>query len=481
MILRLLFVSASLLLLAGSAAAQISIYDSAEAHVFFGRTDPLSAPSAWENRLQRWADKTCQASVDAKDRLWKANQTRPHSEQLFPGESIQHRLLGYPGSHLFYLVATDLVPSRNRSNIYARVSQPYEDRLFNRIAAANAHSLEPEDLMGFALEITGGDYRLAALTAHAVLKEATKLGREAMETSDKSREEYLRVKAINPNKPSTQVAYRHYRNDFEAALKTLSQQNRIVRPLKSLRADPTRIADKMGPWYHIFALYTLDALGGGEQALAAYAAEHGGKYFRTFLKEGGYEPEKKRIDEIFIKTQVACIPEWTPKPQPPAVQPPTPRPSGEGQVSCPQTRYPLMPAHEMKPHPFADKKDEDYAPGKILRTRDALPTFRAYCRYGRVGAQVFKIDVEWNTPPEEASIRNPTPYCLSPQWNSYGTFGWNHVFASRDKHAVVQIGRRFEGGNRYSDPLSRAERDAAARYLMDQVEPLASDCIKPKR
>jgi hypothetical protein len=58
--------------------------------------------------------------------------------------------------------------------------------------------------------------------------------------------------------------------------------------------------------------------------------------------------------------------------------------------------------------------------------------------------------------------------------------GWNYAFDSRGKDVRVQVGRHFEGGNRFSDPLDLFEREAAARHLLRQVEPLASDCVKTK-
>jgi hypothetical protein len=371
----LLFAGA-LFSLAGIASAQTSILDTDEARNFLGTLDPLSAPSAWEDRLQHWANNACQASLAARHQSMQADQTKPWSERSFSGEKLKDRLLAYPGSQLFLLVATDLVPARSRTNVYARVSQPYEGRLFNRIAASAPHSLEPEDIMRFALEITGNDYRLAVLTAHSVLKETTKLGREVVEISERSRKAYLRLKTIDPDRPSTRRAYQEYRTDFENAVRSLTQHNRIVRPLKSLRADPTRIPDKMGPWYHVFALYTLDAVGGGGQALTAYAAEHGGKYFRAFQKEGGYEPEKKRIDEIFIKTQVACVPEWVAQKPGPAPSPPVSELRQEGFVTCPETQYPLMPAHRQERHPFADQDGADYSPGRSCENGAGIPPSR---------------------------------------------------------------------------------------------------------
>lgn len=473
-----LLVGCVLCSLAGIASAGTSILDTEEARTFRGTLDPLSAPAAWEERLQRWADNACQASADARHQSWQADQARPWSERAFPGEGLKDRLLAYPGSQLFLLVATDLVPARSRTNVYARVSQPYEDRLFNRIAASTPHSLEPEDILRFALEITGNDYRLAVLTAHSVLKETTKLGREAVEISQQSRKEYLRLKTINPDRPSTRRAYREYRKDFENAVRSLEHHNRVVRPLKSLRGDPTRIPDKMGPWYHIFALYTLDAVGGGGQALTAYAAEHGGKYFRAFQKEGGYEPEKKRIDEIFIKTQAACVPEWVALKPGPAPSSPVSGSPQEGFVTCPETQYPLMPAHQVKRHPFADQDGADYSPGKILREQGRQPAFKTWCRYGRVGKQIFDIHVLWTGAAADPATLSPVPYC-SRDWNSYDMMGWNYVFESRKKDVRVQIGRRFEGGNNFSDPLDMFEREAAARHLLRQIEPLAIDCVEP--
>ena len=56
--------------------------------------------------------------------------------------------------------------------------------------------------------------------------------------------------------------------------------------------------------------------------------------------------------------------------------------------------------------------------------------------------------------------------------------GWNYAFDSREKDVRIQIGRKFEGGNSFSDPLDLFEREAAARHLLRQVEPLAANCVK---
>jgi hypothetical protein len=56
-------------------------------------------------------------------------------------------------------------------------------------------------------------------------------------------------------------------------------------------------------------------------------------------------------------------------------------------------------------------------------------------------------------------------------------FSWD--FGSHTKAASLKISRKFEGGNRYSDPLRRSERDAAARAIFRQVEPRAHPCVPP--
>ncbi len=142
------------LLLPGLLLAQQSIYTSAEAISFYGNYDALWTPSTWKYNLNLWAEDLCKASYKAREVEQVYENRRQH--HWLPGESRTgwDRSLMAPNSALFFLTATDLIPLRERSNIFAKASEPYEQALFDRIARSPPNSLLPADVMKLALEVT---------------------------------------------------------------------------------------------------------------------------------------------------------------------------------------------------------------------------------------------------------------------------------------------------------------------------------------
>lgn len=105
-----------------------------------------------------------------------------------------------------------------------------EERFRNAVLAAKG-PLDPAQVLKIALKVNGNDYYMATLTAHNVLKDVTGTER--------------RLRAGDHEDPGLVKA-------DEAV------ESRLV----NLRApgDPLH-EDKMGPWYHIFCIATIDAAG----------------------------------------------------------------------------------------------------------------------------------------------------------------------------------------------------------------------------
>jgi hypothetical protein len=295
-----LIAEAKIVLKGGPKVSLTNIKDSDEYKNFYGLNDKLMAPSLWKPTLKKWARQTCSAS--------KAYQNKKSpTEPFLPGEKGTDRLLIYPHSALFTLAGPGLVSDRS-SNVYTRASARYEDVFFERMGRKAPQSMTPRDVMALALKVTNGDYGLAVLTVHYVFKATTYRSRNIIAALVRQRKTVENLVENNPKRPATAKAIRDYRAKYEKGRRLLAQFNSVVRPLVSLRADPGKTPDKMGPWYHIFVLFVIDAYGGGEQALVAGGAEHGAKYLNIFQNEGGYNAEKADIDYIFTTHQVTCIP-----------------------------------------------------------------------------------------------------------------------------------------------------------------------------
>ncbi len=284
-----------------------------EYETFYGLNDMLTAPSLWEGQLLRWAGDMCALSRRYRNVL---NST----EALLPGEGLSDRMLAVPGSDLFQLVGPGLVTDR-QANVYTRASAPYEEVLFKRLAEMGPQTLTPGDVIEMALEVTKGNYGLAVLTLHYVFKATAFQGRAVVQALQRKRAEISPLVRNSPNRPSARRKLGEYLDEYEKGRKLLAQFNIVVQPLKSLRVDPSATPDKMGPWYHIFALLSIDAYGGSGQTILAGIAEHGAKRFRLFENEGGYNREKAQIDAIFSLSQSQCRnpAPFSTDPSPPAI------------------------------------------------------------------------------------------------------------------------------------------------------------------
>ncbi len=266
-----------------------------EGKLFCGTDDALTAPSLFEKRIQTLATETLRAAKGNID----------PGKQLFP-DGAYNPIIGSKssvllGSDIFEITAKNVVPADVReTNIFAAASAGAEALLGQKILRAKDLSLEPADVMRMALEASEGNYPLAVLAVNGVLKQVTMKGRHSLTTMNDDRKDRLVKIAKAPKNLSFHVS--KYQPELDQYRKKLSLQNRIVTKLKSLRADPGKICDKMGPWYHIFTILSIGAVSGAHDADFARFSEHAAKNVKFFLNEGGYNLEKAAIDKAFSKT-----------------------------------------------------------------------------------------------------------------------------------------------------------------------------------
>ena len=151
-------------------------------------------------------------------------------------------------------------------------------------------------MLKLALEVTHGSYPLAVLTAHNLLKDIAIEGRDAIYNSN-----HGAGPAVAPS-----------------LLADLQDAAHFVGKLQSLRADPASSRDKIGPWYHTFAVLTAGALAAPGAALAVVQAEHGGKTLNFFSGEGGFNSEKYQLDRLTASIAkvkaIAHLSEYRPQP-----------------------------------------------------------------------------------------------------------------------------------------------------------------------
>jgi hypothetical protein len=181
----------------------------------------------------------------------------------------------------FTIFATDDLPADlwRRGNVFALATAVIEPRLRQAIVNGKG-GLLPADVVELALKVTNGSYPLAVLTAHNLLKNVTKTGRAEAARGQQARLEFKRS-------PSRFLA-------------PLAVHNQVVEKLASLRWRPEVDKDKMGPWYHVFAVLSAGALSwNAGEAREIVDLEHGAKKINFFKGEGGHDVVKHQIDHCF--------------------------------------------------------------------------------------------------------------------------------------------------------------------------------------
>ncbi|HLH21225.1 MAG TPA: carboxypeptidase regulatory-like domain-containing protein [Chloroflexota bacterium] len=128
----------------------------------------------------------------------------------------------------------------------------YEALLAARVAASD-EALQPPDVLRLALDVTGGDYPLATLVAHNLLKELAFASRDGADAL---------VGWSAGDRGSADAA--RAASDPRYTVRTAAEVPALVGKLAALRpADDPRADDRLGPWYHLFGMLFVGALVGG--------------------------------------------------------------------------------------------------------------------------------------------------------------------------------------------------------------------------
>ena len=265
----------------GDGADADFIEETDEYRIFLGLDDPTRA--GWPS----WIVSRAELLARRVNAFRGVNDSAEIPGERSFGKHSTNLLL--PGNDLYLLLAHSAPPADlyTEGNVYARVTPRFEAALRRKIHASSGN-LEPDDVAVMALQVTDGSWPLAALTAHNLLKNVTVIGRETIKEG------------------SAPATWRRKRNTLLERLRT---QNRVVSKLRSLRKDPDAASarDKMGPWYHAFAVLSAGALINPFYAPGIVVAEHGSKLGKLFSGEGGYNREKASIDAYFARVAVSDL------------------------------------------------------------------------------------------------------------------------------------------------------------------------------
>jgi hypothetical protein len=261
------------------AATPSKIEETAEYKTFLGLCDAGPTPTlrAWGTWVQGQASDFVKrasgfAGAKSSDMFEEETSFGVHSARLVSG-SVP--------TDFFTLLATDELPQDlwRRGNVFALASAVLEPKLREAIVRSKG-GLLPADVVELALGVTGGNYPLAVVTAHDLLKNITKLGRHQIELAVLGRAKFKR--------------------DPEPFLRPLREYNTVVEKLASLRWKPEADKDKMGPWYHVFAVATGGALSwNAGEAREIVDLEHTAKKYNLFSGEGGHDVIKHQVDHCF--------------------------------------------------------------------------------------------------------------------------------------------------------------------------------------
>jgi hypothetical protein len=163
---------------------------------------------------------------------------------------------------------TEQAPPRHPQNTYVQLTRDrhplidgiqqasYESALADRIAASSG-GLMPADVLQMALRVTSGDYPLATLTAHNLLKEL-KYSSEAQGGTG------VAVVGWFPDHRGTDA------DALGGAVEGYDSRTTgpLIANLANLRPadDPLYATDPIGPWYHQFGVLFVGSVTSGDEA-----------------------------------------------------------------------------------------------------------------------------------------------------------------------------------------------------------------------
>lgn len=229
------------------------------------------------------------------------------------------------GSDFFMLFFQTAPPSAQKGNYYAmltlrqdpldREGRNYQQRLESEILAS-PRKLQPADVARMALRATHGNYPLAMLTAHNLLKEITEKGRDEAYQNAVARSQHPRGREWLPD------------------IGIDPRFGRFASKFVTLRNSAS--TDKMGPWYHFFVPLAAEAWASRHSAFWMEAFEHGARRTGFFAND---DREKQRLDECALRAAYAVNsglsnrtdPQEQPA-QPSPAAPPAPAPPPKGGI-----------------------------------------------------------------------------------------------------------------------------------------------------
>jgi hypothetical protein len=172
-----------------------------------------------------------------------------------------------------------------RDRLPSLAGRSYETALAERIALSDGN-LSPSQVMQMALEETGYDYPLAALTAHNLLKELTYANRQG-------------GPALVGWNRQDRGGYAEAIGGLHRGYETLDS-NRVagvIDKLANLRAigDP-HAGDKMGPWYHLYGVLFVGSVTSRHEADFGAFMEN----FTRWLRLGSSRDEfKEQMNDCY--------------------------------------------------------------------------------------------------------------------------------------------------------------------------------------
>jgi len=190
--------------------------------------------------------------------------------------------LGAGSGYVNYLgsLLTEQAPPRHTANTYVQLTRDrrplvdgteqasYESTLADRMIESPG-GLMPADVMRMALDVTGGDYPLATLTAHNLLKEL-KYSSTAQGGAGKAL-----VGWFADSRGTDDEALGAGQKGYE-----LRPTAPLVAKLANLRPvdDPLYGADPVGPWYHQFGVFFIGSVTSGDEASLSAWVENGTRW-----------------------------------------------------------------------------------------------------------------------------------------------------------------------------------------------------------
>ena len=212
-------------------------------------------------------------------------------------DKLDSAVLGIDSNDQLGWLLTENATPRYPSNPYVQVTRDrqqledgelsisLESALANRIALS-AGNLLPNDILKLALEATHGDYPLATLTVHNLLKELTYASREP----NGGNSALLGWNADDRGTGTDVINASHAGYDVRSPVEVQA----LIGKLSKLReANDPAGTDRMGPWYHLYGVLFVGSVTTGTEATLGAWSEN----FTRWLKLGSDpDPTKEFIN-----------------------------------------------------------------------------------------------------------------------------------------------------------------------------------------